>query len=501
MPTLNFKLSWSPCVLSRRVLRVLRVFMLTPALALTPMLTIGCTHPSAASSDGNGSAGRAGNAGASGHGGGGSSGSGNLDGGAAALGGRGGNTGGGADAGSSTGGSAPPRGPTPATATVRFPFPQNRESARCFYPAGYLNDQVRAAYDKWKLDTVTSVGAGGFRRVKRTQSDYTGAGGLELEATVSEGIAYGMLLAVYMGDQSLFDDLWKYEQTPLYQDDNGLMHWYISADGQTVRGSFGATDADEDMAFALVMADRQWGGRGSLSANYLDVAKDQINKVWNHEVLDSKLAGAGDHFLDWTKINISYFAPAYYRVFDAIDTDTTHDWPAVIKTVYDTITVTLNATNKNQSNGLVPAWCSSDGAPNPGVFGPLQTAPTNYQYDSCRTPFRIALDWCWFGTQQAKDYLAKTSAFFSAIGAANIADGYNLDGTPNPQHAGQRSAAFIGPAGVGAMTSDTFQPFINQSYATIAGSTALAGGAYYEESWTVMSLLMMTANFLDYTAY
>jgi hypothetical protein len=29
----------------------------------------------------------------------------------------------------------------------------------------------------------------------------------------------------------------------------------------------------------------------------------------------------------------------------------------------------------------------------------------------------------------------------------------------------------------------------------------LVGGTYYDESWTVLSLLMMTANFLDYTSY
>jgi hypothetical protein len=29
----------------------------------------------------------------------------------------------------------------------------------------------------------------------------------------------------------------------------------------------------------------------------------------------------------------------------------------------------------------------------------------------------------------------------------------------------------------------------------------LVGGTYYDESWTVLSLLMMTGNFIDYTAY
>ena len=61
------------------------------------------------------------------------------------------------------------------------------------------------------------------------------------------------------------------------------------------------------------------------------------------------------------------------------------------------------------------------------------TTPFHYQYDSCRTPFRIALDWCWFGEQRARDYLAKTSSFFSGIGAANIVDGYELNGNKRVQ--------------------------------------------------------------------
>src|SRR5262249_18712146 len=108
---------------------------------------------------------------------------------------------------------------------------------------------------------------------------------------------------------------------------------------------------------------------------------------------------------------------------------------------------------------------------------------------------------CFFGEPRAKTYVAKTSAFFSAIGATKIADGYALNGMPMPEHPGQGSAAFIGPAGVGAMADVTYAPFIKQTYTAVATGILMAGGAYYEESWTVMSLLMMTANFLDYTAY
>ena len=416
--------------------------------------------------------------------------------------GTGGATGGAPGGTTGTGGPTPPRDPTPAANGVNFPFPQNRENTRCAYPTGYLNADVMTAYAKWKTDTVTTSGANNFRRIQRTPSDpvntYTPAG-----STVSEGIAYGMLIAVYMGtkeDQMLFDDLWRYSQAHL--NGNGLMHWGINAAGTMVTGMGGATDADEDIAFALLMADKQWGSAGTL--NYLNLAKTQITSVWDHEIVDSKLAGPGDSWGGanlWANINISYFAPAFYRVFKQVDP--THDWDAVIKTTYDVIIQSLTTTNGNLNNGLVPAWCASS---NNMVSG-SQAGPFHYQYDSCRTPFRIALDWCWFGETRARDYLMKTSNFFSGIGAANIVDGYELTGAKRVQFSpatgtptiAQQSASFLGPAGVGAMVGATYQTFINESYTRVATMQANVGGAYYDESWAVMSLLMMTGNMLNYT--
>ena len=55
------------------------------------------------------------------------------------------------------------------------------------------------------------------------------------------------------------------------------------------------------------------------------------------------------------------------------------------------------------------------------------------------------------------------------------------------------------PAGVGAMTNASYQSFLDASYNLVKTGTLMVGGAYYEESWTVLSLLMMTGNFLDYT--
>lgn len=388
------------------------------------------------------------------------------------------------------------RGPMPKTASANFPFPQNREGAYCKLPTQYKNSDVVAAFERWKAATVTSDGASGHLRVKRLASDPK----LELGSTVSEGIAYGMLIAVYMNEQTLFDELWKYSQ--LYLTDKGLMHWYVSADGATVLGSGAASDADEDIAWALVMADRQWGGSGTLDKPYLELATEQINRIWEHEVLKSedtagRLLKVGDSWgHNWETVNISYFAPSYYRTFAAVTGNA--EWNDVAQTSYDAMNNSLKPEHGNETNGLVPAWSTSAGDPNGGVWGG-DPAPTHYQYDSCRTPFRVGLDYCFHGQTLAKEYTAKTSSFFSNIGVPAIVDGYELDGTPRPEFPGAQSAAFIGPAAVGAINHPEFSAFADEAYTALARLDLLTGGEYYELSWTVISLLMLTGNFLDYT--
>ncbi len=386
---------------------------------------------------------------------------------------------------------APSPKPWDSQGKASFPFPQNRRSKNCIYPTVFNNEDVWRAYVTWKADTVTADGANGQLRVKRPAEP-----GLEVGSTVSEGIAYGMMIAVYMNDQAMFDAFWKYEQ--MYLDGCGLMDWYISADGTKRLGTGAALDADEDMAWALVMASKQWGGKGTLAKSYLDTAKEQIDKLWKCEILDGKLPRPGDGFGDWNHLNISYFAPSYYRVFASVSGNA--GWgdanPGVVTTVYDIISRNLNATSGNVANGLVGGWSNSEGVADEGG---APGKPGNYQYDSARTPFRIGLDACFYGEPRAVAYLAKTSSFFQGIGAANVADGYKLDGTPAPENPGKQSATFLGAAAVGAMSGAAYQPFLDEAYGLVATGKLLCGGVYYDESWTVMSLLMMTGSFLDYT--
>src|SRR3954468_3572275 len=116
---------------------------------------------------------------------------GNKSGGGGDNGGQGGSSGGGQGGSSGTGMKDPSAYPhnTPGAA---FPYPQGHAFAHCALPA-YDTDKIATAYTNWK----TKFFQGG--RVIRPENRNDAA---------SEGIAYGMLIGVYMNDRAMFDALW-----------------------------------------------------------------------------------------------------------------------------------------------------------------------------------------------------------------------------------------------------------------------------------------------------
>jgi endo-1,4-beta-D-glucanase Y len=370
-----------------------------------------------------------------------------------------------------------------------YPFPQNQaQPVACYYP-NYLNSDVQAVYNSWLTQQVTTTGAGGFRRVRR-HGDPT----LQADSTVSEGIGYGMVIAVYMNDQALFDDLWRYYN--LHLGGNGLMDWYISADGTTVLGSGGASDADQDVAWALCMAIYQWG-TPTFGGTYAALANSMITKLYNNYVdgtthVFGPWGGAGN------TVNISYFDPSEYRVFAQVSGNS--GWLNVVDACYTALFNALNATNGNANNGLVPAWSTYAGVPSPGFSG----APIHFQYDSCRTPFRIGKDWYFFGEPRAKQYLDKINSFYGPLGAIHITDGYDLNGAPRPQYdasgtgANGQSAAFVSPAMQASMDDPSQAAFTQAAYDAVKTNTLLIGGPYYDQCWTVQGMLWASGNFLNY---
>jgi len=127
----------------------------------------------------------------------------------------------------------------------RFPFPHNITYLYGIMPSGRNHLHAQESYLAWKNNYVTTSGACGYRRVLFN----------DMSSIYSGGIGYGMLLAVNFDDRELFDDLWQYYTA--HVDSRGLMHWWIGSTCGQILGVSAATDADEDAAFALLLADKQ----------------------------------------------------------------------------------------------------------------------------------------------------------------------------------------------------------------------------------------------------
>jgi endo-1,4-beta-D-glucanase Y len=411
---------------------------------------------------GTGGAGGGGTTGAAGTGGSsagatGTAGVGGTSGTAGASGGRGG---GGAGTTGTAGASAPTCNggpPSPPTGGASFPFPQHRASGACIYPPTCTDADMATGWQMYKSILITSDGTSdGSLRVKRPDNG---------NDTVSESISYGMLFAVYMNDKATFDGLLKYQQKHL--DTHGLMNWHINSDGTTA-GANSATDADEDIAFALVMADKQWGG-------YTTVATNMLTTVASNDFGTDGTIKGGDTYV---AVNPSYLAPAFYRVFAGYGDNAR--WTAILDKSYQ-----LLASAADPTTGLVPDWSAG------------RTGAGNYTYDATRTPFRIALDACWSGDSRAIAFSQKIGTFFAGVGVANIKDGYNLNGTAT---GGNHNSSFVGPAGASGMPSNQAK-LVADAYAFVVGDVKSTTANYYDRSWALFATLLMTGNFINFAAY
>jgi endo-1,4-beta-D-glucanase Y len=369
----------------------------------------------------------------------------------------------------------------------KHPFPvDSAKVGSCSKPAGASGKYLVQMYNTWKKTFVT--GSGNSTRVIRPENG---------NDTVSEGIGYGMLIAVYMGDQPLFDGLWSYAKA--HPASGLLMNWCIPGNGGSCSASGGsATDADEDMAFALLQADKQWGG-----GSYASDASMLIKQIGDKDIdTGTMLPNGGSNFGSGMQTNPSYWAPAYYRAFATVDSG--HPWNTIANNVYTALNAIAGKSNGNAAGALVPAWCSGSNCGS--VAGNGYTDGAIYQYDAHRVPWRFGLDACWNGTTSGSTFLSKNAAFFANIaknGIGRIVDIYSLSGTASGD-AAPNSMSIVGTAGVGAMAagnsfaSTAWQFLLDASYSPqslIKDTQGHIGYTYFNATVGLLTALTLSGNF------
>ncbi|MBU0501673.1 MAG: hypothetical protein KJ811_00305 [Candidatus Margulisbacteria bacterium] len=328
-----------------------------------------------------------------------------------------------------------------------------------------IDQDVQTAFADWLTRYVTDEGCPkGTLRIHRHQAyDFD---------TVSEGIGWGMLITVLVDDndsQKYFDGFWRYYKH--YLNDYGLMSWQIDKKGKVI-GLDSATEADENVAMALLYADQRWQSSGEI--NYLKEAKDLIAKILSFEVEASTyVVKGGGAWGGSSNTNPAYFDPAYYKVWLNFD----KDWQKVSDRSFEIYDIFYN----KYETGLFPDWCNIKGAPTNLSY--------DYKYDACQVPLKLGLNYLWWGEggkylEKFNDWLIKETAGEPLA----IVDGYRLDGSVIGKY---HNAAFVGPMVVSAMVSKKYQKWLNKLYLHLVGLQTGGRWGYYQDTLRLISMVII----------
>ena len=220
--------------------------------------------------------------------------------------------------------------------------------------------------------------------------------------TVSEGIGYGMLLSYFANDADTFFKLWNYNRAfRHYNGTTNLMPWIIESFSYNVVDAASATDADLDIATALILMYYKTG----LEAYKTD-ALTIINDLWKEEINPANNLILSGNTSMWNGksgqivYNLSYFSPVALRLFAKIDT--AHDWNAVLDAMY-----TYMAKVQAGGTGVFPDWSDEAGSAIKAPNGSANTTYFRFDKESVRIPWRIAWDYYWFQDTRAAAILNK----------------------------------------------------------------------------------------------
>ena len=262
-----------------------------------------------------------------------------------------------------------------------------------------------SSWDNYKQQFISKSG----RTVDPSQND----------TTTSEAQGYALLRAVWVDDKPTFDRVYVFTKDNMKQPDSNLFGWQY---GKVANNKYGftsnggnnpASDADSDIAYALILASRRWN-----NPSYQKQALPIIRDMWQYETATTS---AGKRYViagPWAQdpqkliINVSYFAPYEWRTFATVDKK--DDWDSLIDPAYQLLNVVgTSPLDKARGVGLPPNWVAVDKQTGQVMPSNISGYTTDYSFDAMRTPWRIALDYQLYKDKRAYNYLKNSYAFLT----------------------------------------------------------------------------------------
>ncbi len=277
----------------------------------------------------------------------------------------------------------------------------------------------------------------------------------------TEGMSYGMMIAVQADHREEFDRLWKWAKTYMYHADGprrGYFAWHCSFDGKQLDpGS--ACDGEEWFAMALFFASHRWGDRDGIY-NYHAEAQAILQAI-----LHKVTAGGVTSMFDAARHQIvfaptgdasnftdpSYHLPAFYELWArwAADPADREFWAATARASREFFRHAAHP-----QTGLMPEYANFDGSPRPGYGG-------DFRFDAWRTPANVAIDYAWWRADAWEAGQCTRVLRFLTTQAPNVPNQFTLDGKPLSKDVSTGLLAMAAVAGLGG-DADLARPFVRR---------------------------------------
>lgn len=248
----------------------------------------------------------------------------------------------------------------------------------------------------------------------------------------TEGLSYGMMVAVQLNKKDVFDRIWRWSKKYL-QHQAGPREAYFawSINPQTLKRNAEGSASDGELYYitSLLFAAHKWGNVTGI--NYYAEARRILDAMWKkdgtgniynlinteHKQISFVPEGKG---YTWT--DPSYHLPAFYEVWALYATDGHENF---YKDCADTSRAFLHRAC-HPVTGLNFDYTEFSGALHHAPW-----MPAGFRYDSWRVPMNIAMDYNWFGKDKnwQEDYAKRFQNFLRSKGIDNYEDQFNPDGT------------------------------------------------------------------------
>lgn len=326
----------------------------------------------------------------------------------------------------------------------------------------------------------------------------------------SEGMSYGMMIAVQMDKKAEFDAIWNWALSHMYHTDphhpaKGYFAWSLSPLG-VPNDAMPAPDGEEYFATALYFAAARWGN-GDGIYDYTRYAHQILDDMLHRTVIRGHANGrtmaatnlfSKEHYMvrftpdvdNAEHTDPSYHLPAFYEIWAEVGPEKDRDfWRRAADVSRDYFVKAAHP-----ETGLTPDYGNFDGTP---WAAPWRSESKDFRYDAWRTAMNWSMDWHWWGIDPRQHELSnKLQAFFESQGMDDYTSLYTLDGKP------LGSEQTTGLVSMNATASLAATHPRRKKFVQALWDLEIPTGQYryYDGMLYLFALLNCSGNYIDWTA-